>query len=106
MRERRADFPGDQPTARRKTSLCESLGSPESRGASLAWYGAFLSGAIPLYTVNEFPKPGGTWIGQMLARALEVLFPIKQPPCTETVYYARALPQPIRYAQRGARVAR
>ena len=25
-----------------------------------------LSGAIPLYIVNEYPKSGGTWVGQML----------------------------------------
>jgi hypothetical protein len=34
-----------------------------------------LSGAIPLYVVNEFPKAGGTWVGQMLGRALGVPFP-------------------------------
>lgn len=33
------------------------------------------SGAIPLYTVNEFPKSGGTWLAQMLAKALNVPFP-------------------------------
>ncbi len=34
-----------------------------------------LSGALPLYVVNEFPKSGGTWLGQMLGRALGVPFP-------------------------------
>ena len=34
-----------------------------------------LSGAVPLYVVNEFPKSGGTWVGQMLGRALGVPFP-------------------------------
>jgi len=34
-----------------------------------------LSGALPLYVVNEFPKSGGTWVGQMLGRALDVPFP-------------------------------
>jgi hypothetical protein len=34
-----------------------------------------LSGVVPLYVVNEFPKSGGTWVGQMLGRALEVPFP-------------------------------
>jgi len=33
------------------------------------------SGALPLYVVNEFPKSGGTWVGQMLGRALGVPFP-------------------------------
>ncbi len=34
-----------------------------------------LSGPVPLYVVNEFPKSGGTWVGQMLGRALGVPFP-------------------------------
>jgi hypothetical protein len=34
-----------------------------------------LSGALPLYVVNEFPKSGGTWVGQMLGRALGLPFP-------------------------------
>ena len=34
-----------------------------------------LSGVFPLYTVNEYPKSGGTWAGQMLGRALELPFP-------------------------------
>ena len=34
-----------------------------------------LSGVVPLYVVNEFPKSGGTWVGQMLGRALGVPFP-------------------------------
>jgi hypothetical protein len=34
-----------------------------------------LSGAVPLYVVNEFPKSGGTWVGQMLGRTLGVPFP-------------------------------
>lgn len=34
-----------------------------------------LSGMVPFYVVNEFPKSGGTWVGQMLGRALGVPFP-------------------------------
>lgn len=34
-----------------------------------------ISGSLPLYVVNEFPKSGGTWVGQMLGRALGVPFP-------------------------------
>ncbi len=34
-----------------------------------------LSNSLPLYVVNEFPKSGGTWMGQMLGRALGVPFP-------------------------------
>lgn len=35
----------------------------------------FLSGLFPLYVVNEHPKSGGTWVAQMLGRALAVPFP-------------------------------
>ena len=34
-----------------------------------------LSEVIPLYIVNEYPKSGGTWVSQMLAKALNVPFP-------------------------------
>ncbi len=34
-----------------------------------------LSGVLPLYVVNGFPKSGGTWVSQMLGRALGVPFP-------------------------------
>ncbi len=30
---------------------------------------------LSLYTVNEYPKSGGTWIGQMLGSALNIPFP-------------------------------
>jgi len=33
------------------------------------------SGVLPLYTVNEYPKSGGSWVAQMLAAALELPFP-------------------------------
>lgn len=29
----------------------------------------------PHYIVNEYPKSGGTWVGQMVSRALEIPFP-------------------------------
>lgn len=34
-----------------------------------------LSGVLPLYIVNEYPKSGATWLSQMLAAALGVPFP-------------------------------
>lgn len=34
-----------------------------------------LSGVLPLYIVNEYPKSGGTWLSQMLGAALGVPFP-------------------------------
>lgn len=39
-----------------------------------------LSDRLPLYIVNEHLKSGGTWIGQMLSKALEVPFPRNQFP--------------------------
>jgi hypothetical protein len=30
---------------------------------------------MPYYIVNEFPRSGGTWVGQMLEKALKVPFP-------------------------------
>ena len=34
-----------------------------------------VAGVVPYYVVNEYPKSGGTWLGQMLSRALDVPFP-------------------------------
>ncbi len=34
-----------------------------------------LADSLPLYIVNEFPKSGGTWMAQMLGRALNIPFP-------------------------------
>ena len=34
-----------------------------------------LSDKLPLYIVNEYPKSGGTWLGQMLSKAIDVPFP-------------------------------
>lgn len=42
-----------------------------------------LSGTVPLYVVNEFPKSGGTWVGQMLGRALGLPFPRNRLPTLE-----------------------
>lgn len=43
-----------------------------------------LSGSMPLYVVNEYPKSGGTWVGQMLGRALGVPFPRNRFPAART----------------------
>ena len=43
-----------------------------------------LSGIVPLYVVDEFPKSGGTWVGQMLGRALGVPFPRNRFPMLRT----------------------
>jgi hypothetical protein len=39
-----------------------------------------LSSLLPLYIVNEHPKSGGTWVGQMLGQALKLPFPRNQIP--------------------------
>ncbi|NCO76111.1 MAG: sulfotransferase domain-containing protein [Cyanobacteria bacterium] len=48
---------------------------------------------IPLYIVNEHPKSGATWVGQMLSKALEVPFPRNQlpkfEPCIMHGHYIR-----------------
>jgi len=34
-----------------------------------------LSGILPVYTVTEYQKSGGTWVGQMLAEYMDIPFP-------------------------------
>ena len=34
-----------------------------------------LNGVVPYFIVNEFPKSGGTWLGQMLSDALNIPMP-------------------------------
>ena len=33
------------------------------------------SNLLPLYIVNEYPKSGGSWVGEMLSNCLEIPFP-------------------------------
>jgi len=57
---------------------------------SRAWYwlnGMFryammhtLTQRLPLYVVNEYPKSGGTWVGEMLSDVLDIPFPRNQFP--------------------------
>ena len=37
---------------------------------------------FPLYVVNEYPKSGGTWVGQMLSDALDIPFPRNRLPAS------------------------
>ncbi|TWT80850.1 Sulfotransferase domain protein [Planctomycetes bacterium CA13] len=39
-----------------------------------------LSGFLPYFVVNEFPKSGGTWLSQMLATALDLPYPRNRMP--------------------------
>lgn len=34
-----------------------------------------LSGALPLYVVTEYPRSGGTWLGQLISGCLQLPFP-------------------------------
>ena len=47
----------------------------KAQGAARIAVARSLSGVLPLIIVNEFPKSGGTWLGQMLAAALDLPFP-------------------------------
>ena len=38
------------------------------------------SGWRPYYVINEFPKCGGSWVGEMVSRALDVPFPRNRRP--------------------------
>lgn len=42
-----------------------------------------LSASLPLYVVNEYPKSGGSWVGEMLGDLLEVPFPRNRVPSLE-----------------------
>jgi|TARA_R110002096_G_scaffold272416_4_gene466074 hypothetical protein len=39
-----------------------------------------LSGFLPIYVVTEYPKSGGTWVGQMVSEILRVPFPRNKRP--------------------------
>lgn len=39
-----------------------------------------MSSVLPLYIINEYPKSGGSWLGQMLSEALHVPFPRNRGP--------------------------
>ncbi len=50
--------------------LCESASNRMTRQIGRHWGDAF-----PMYFLCEYPKSGGTWLGQMLADCLQVPFP-------------------------------
>lgn len=43
-----------------------------------------LSGILPSYTVSEYPKCGGSWLGQMLGSALEIPYPRNRFPTSKS----------------------
>lgn len=43
-----------------------------------------LTKKLPLYVINEYPKSGGTWVGLMLAEAIDVPFPRNEFPVLKT----------------------
>lgn len=53
------------------------------RRVNSAWRTVLVRGLAPTFgsvVVNEFPKSGGTWIGQMVAQSLRMRFPRNQVP--------------------------
>lgn len=51
-----------------------------------------LSGVLPLYIVTEYPKSGGTWVGQMISEYLQVPFPRNvRPPMRSCVMHGHML---------------
>ncbi|MGI0133845.1 MAG: sulfotransferase domain-containing protein [Candidatus Micrarchaeaceae archaeon] len=53
-----------------------------------------LSGVLPLFIVNEYPKCGGSWFGEMLGDALGVPFPRNQaPPLRSCIMHGHYLNQ-------------
>lgn len=54
------------------------------------------SGVMPLFIVTEFPKSGGSWVGQMLADYLSLPFPRnKRAPFGSAVHHAHYLYSPL-----------
>jgi hypothetical protein len=55
-----------------------------------------LSGLLPLFIVTEYPKSGGTWIGQMIAAYLGLPFPRnRRPPLRPCLMHGHMLPAPF-----------
>lgn len=51
-----------------------------------------VSNILPLYIVNEHPKSGGTWVGQMLGKAISLPFPRNQiPPLCSSIMHGHYL---------------
>ena len=55
-----------------------------------------LSGLLPLYIINEYPKSGGTWLGQMIADYLKLPFPRnKRPKIESCIMHGHMMPGPF-----------
>lgn len=54
------------------------------------------SGILPIYLVTEYQKSGGTWVGQMLSRYLDIPFPRNRLPVFSTsVLHGHLMPTPF-----------
>lgn len=54
------------------------------------------SGLLPLYIVNEYPRSGGTWIGQIVSAYLNLPFPRNQfPRFTPSIMHTHELYSPF-----------
>jgi Sulfotransferase domain len=80
------------PVARRLLDMTRGpLANPAREVARQAMIRS-LSGLLPLYIVNEYPKSGGTWLSHMLARALDVPFPQHRlPPARSCIIHGHFL---------------
>ena len=55
-----------------------------------------LSGRLPIYVVTEYPRSGGTWIGQMISGYLNLPFPRNRRAVAEScVLHGHYLPTPM-----------
>ena len=54
------------------------------------------SGLLPIYLVTEYQKSGGTWVGQMLSRYLDLPFPRNRLPVfSASVLHGHLMPTPL-----------
>jgi hypothetical protein len=51
-----------------------------------------MSGIVPYYIVNEYPKSGGSWVGNMLSQALKIPFPRNRlPMCKSSILHGHMM---------------
>jgi hypothetical protein len=53
----------------------------------------FLSGTVKIYLVTEYPKSGGTWLGQLISGYLQIPFPRNRiPKLQQSLFHGHYLP--------------